>query len=99
MMAHMAHLTAPDQLETVYDMISINAARAMGVDDLGVAPGNRADLLVLDTDSVWNAFRLRPDCVCVIKGGNVIAETKTQRRVLRTSGMESLAFEKPSTKS
>jgi cytosine deaminase len=84
MMAHMAHLTGPVQLETVYDMISVNAAKAMGVDDLGVAPGNRADLVVLDTRTVWNAFRLQPDLLHVIKGGRVVAESQSWRRVLRS---------------
>ena len=93
-MAHDAHLTLPDQLETVYDMISVNAARAMGVEDWGLKVGNRADLVVLDTTSVWGAFRLQPDRLYVIKGGVVTAETRTKRRMRRGDHLEPIRFEK-----
>ena len=93
-MAHAAHLTLPDQLETVYDMISVNAARAMGVEDWGLKVGNRADLVVLDTTSVWGAFRLQPDRLYVIKGGVVTAETRTKRRMRRGDHLEPIRFEK-----
>jgi cytosine deaminase len=95
-MAHAAHFTGPDELETVYDMISVNAARAMGVEDFGLEVGNRADMVILDADSVWNAFRLRPNCLYVIKGGKITAEAQTQRQVLRSGYLEPLVLEKNS---
>ncbi len=93
-MAHAAHLTLPDQHETVYDMISVNAARAMGMEDWGLETGNRADLVILDTTSVWNAFRFQPDRLYVIKGGVVTAEARTERRVLRGDRLDPVRFEK-----
>lgn len=92
-MAHAAHLTSSAELETVYDMITVNAARAMGVDDLGIEVGNRADMIVLDTQSVWNAFRLRPDCLYVIKGGRITAKSRSERQVMRSGGLEPLGLE------
>lgn len=89
-MAHAAHLTSPSQLETVYDMISVNAARAMGADDHGLFPGSRADLVVLDAQTVWNAFRLQPDRLFVLKGGRVTAESASHRRVLRDGELRPL---------
>ncbi|MFQ5913883.1 MAG: amidohydrolase family protein [Nitrospinota bacterium] len=91
-MAHAAHLTSPPQLETVYDMLTVNAARAMGVDDHDLAPGNRADLTVLDTGSLWDAFRLQPDRLFVIRGGRVIAESASHRRVLRGGELRPFHF-------
>ena len=47
MMAHTAQLTLPHELEQVFDMVTVNAARAARLDDYGIAPGNKADLVVL----------------------------------------------------
>src|SRR5438552_9225392 len=44
MLAHVAQLTLPHELEQVMDMITINAARAARVSDYGIAPGMSADL-------------------------------------------------------
>ena len=65
----------------------------MGIDDLGIEVGNRADMIVLDTQSVWNAFRLRPDCLYVIKGGRITAKSRSERRVMRSDALEPLRLE------
>ncbi len=39
MMAHVAQLTLPHELEQVMDMITVNSARAARVSDYGIAPG------------------------------------------------------------
>ena len=44
-MAHIAQLTYLPELETVFDMITVNAARAMRLEGYGVEPGDRADLV------------------------------------------------------
>ena len=60
MMAHNAQLTLPHELEQVFDMITVNAAQAARLDDYGIAPGCRADLVVIDAPSVHEALRLQP---------------------------------------
>ena len=50
--------------------------------------------MILDTTSVWNAFRLQPDRLYVIKGGIVTAETRTERRVRRGDNLEPVRFER-----
>ena len=40
--AHVAQLTYPPQLETVMDMVTVNAARAMRLEGYGTEPGDRA---------------------------------------------------------
>ena len=42
--AHVAQLTYLPELETVFDMIGVNAARAMRLEGYGVDVGDRADL-------------------------------------------------------
>src|SRR5437588_5846787 len=60
MMAHTAQLTLPHELEQTIDMVTVNAAKAARLDDYGVAPGCRADLVVTGAASVHEALRLQP---------------------------------------
>ncbi len=55
--------------------------------------GNRADMVILDTQSVWNAFRLRPDCLYVIKKGRITAKSQSKRQVMRSNALEPLLLE------
>ncbi len=75
MIAHVAQLTLPHELEQAIDMITVNAARAARVTDYGIAPGKRADLVVVDAPSVHEALRLQPVRRHVIKNGREVART------------------------
>lgn len=81
--AHAAHMSLPGEIETVFDMMTYNAAKVLRLDDYGLEPGKRADLVVLDCTSAKDAIRLRPDRLYVIKEGRVIATNKTQRQLNR----------------
>ncbi len=83
MMAHTAQLTLPHELEQVFDMVTVNAARAARLGDYGIAPGSRADLVVLGAPSVRQALRLQPPRRHVIKNGVEVART-TVAQELRT---------------
>jgi cytosine deaminase len=82
MMAHTAQLTLPHELEQVLDMVTVNAARAARLPDYGMAPGCKADLVVLGAPSVRAALRLQPHRRHVIKNGIEVART-TVREELR----------------
>lgn len=80
--AHAAHMSTPDEIRTVFRMMTYNAARTLGVlNDYGVF-GKRADLVVIDAVSVKDAIRMQPDRRWVIKGGKIIAEGKSIRRLV-----------------
>lgn len=76
--AHVAQLTYPSELETVFDMISVNAARAMRLEGYGIEPGCRADLVLLDAGSVHEALRLVPPRRLVFHGGKLVAESRLE---------------------
>ena len=76
--AHVAKLTYPKQLETVFDMISVNAARAMRLEGYGVEPGCRADLVLIDAADIREALRLVPPRRLVFYGGKLVAESKLE---------------------
>jgi len=74
--AHVAQLTYLPELETVFDMITFNAARAMRLEGYGVSPGDRADLVVIDAPTVREALRLVPPRRLVFYGGRLMAESR-----------------------
>jgi len=76
--AHVAQLTYPKELETVFDMISVNAARAMRLDGYGVEPGCRADLVLIDAADIREALRNVPPRRLVFYGGKLVAESKLE---------------------
>jgi hypothetical protein len=47
-------------------------------------------LVILDTETVWDAIRLQPDRLFVLKGGRVVAESVSHRRVLRDGELSPL---------
>jgi cytosine deaminase len=82
MMGHVAQLTLPHELEQVMDMITVNAARAARVADYGIAPGMRADLVVVDAPSVHEALRLQPPRLHVLKDGREVARSSMTQELL-----------------
>jgi cytosine deaminase len=83
MMAHTAQLTLPHELEQTFDMVTTNAARAARLTDYGIAPGRRADLVVVDAPSVHEALRLQPPRRHVIKDGREVARASLTQELLR----------------
>jgi cytosine deaminase len=81
--AHAAQLTTPAEIETVFRMMTTNAARTLGVlDDYGIAVGKRADIVILDAKSPKDAIRRQADRRYVIKGGRVIAESSSLKKII-----------------
>jgi cytosine deaminase len=82
MIAHVAQLTMPHELEQVIDMLTGNAARAARVGDYGIAPGMRADLVVVGAPSVHEALRLQPPRLHVFKDGREVARSTLSQELL-----------------
>lgn len=77
--AHAAQMTLPHEIETVFDMCTKNAARACAFSGYDFAHGSAADVVVLDARTPTKAIVMHADCLNVIKGGRLLAETKTAR--------------------
>ena len=84
MIAHVAQLTLPHELEQAMSMVTENAAKAARVDDYGIAPGKRADLVVVGAPSVHEAIRLQPLRSHVIKGGREVARSVVSQELLKS---------------
>ena len=84
MIAHVAQLTLPHELEQAMSMVTENAAKAARVDDYGIAPAKRADLVVVGAPSVHEAIRLQPLRRHVIKGGREVARSVVSQELLKS---------------
>lgn len=76
-----AHLGGADDLPTVLPMITENPAKALRLEGYGIAEGNKADLVVLDTKHVHDAIIDIPTRLYVIKNGKITVETTKTTKV------------------
>ena len=75
LLAQITKMGFDDQLEKIYRMGTVNAARALGIEkDYGVAEGKQADLVVLEARSIPEAIRSQAGKRAVIKNGKLVAE-------------------------
>jgi cytosine deaminase len=72
---HVAQMTGTEEIRRIFDAVTVNGARTLGLEGYGLEPGCRADMVVLQAGDVHEAIRLRPARLFVIRGGKVIAAT------------------------
>jgi cytosine deaminase len=83
---HVAQMTSPADMRRCFDMVtSVNAA-IMGIEGYGLAVGNTASLVVLDAGNPIEAIRLRPERLCVIAKGKIVATRRQQDTALSLPG-------------
>ncbi len=87
-LAHYAQLSGYEELRSLIDMITVNGARALGLEDYGLAPGSRADLVVFDAPSEMDALRLIAPRRLVIRAGQVVARTVPAQHTVIWDGRE-----------
>ncbi|MDX8441126.1 amidohydrolase family protein [Mesorhizobium australafricanum] len=83
---HVAQMSSPADMARCFDMVTNVNAAIMGLDHLGLAVGKRASFVVLDAGNAIEAVRLRPERLCVIARGKVVAERTRQETRLSISG-------------
>jgi cytosine deaminase len=72
---HVGQMTGVSEMKACFAAVTTNGAKALGLDDYGIAPGCHADLVMLQASDPIEALRLRPVRLAVIRRGAVIAET------------------------
>jgi cytosine deaminase len=71
---HVAQMTSPAAMRACYDAVTVNAARILRLDGYGIAPGNRADFVLLQARDPIDALRRRATRLKVFRGGRIVAE-------------------------
>ena len=72
---HVAQMTGVDQMRQIFEAITTNGARALGIENYGIEPGCHADIVILQARDPQEALRLKPARIFVIRRGTVIAQT------------------------
>ena len=85
--AHLLWMTTNRELETLYDMVTLNAAQAINVSDHELKIGASANLVVLNAPNVLEAMREHTVPRFVINNGNVVDQAKMEC-VARTGSWE-----------
>ncbi|MCG5484192.1 MAG: amidohydrolase family protein [Sinorhizobium meliloti] len=75
MAIHVAQMAGIDDKRKIFDALTVNSAKTMGLEGYGLETGCKADLVVLQAADVTEALRLKPNRLFVIKAGKVIAKT------------------------
>ena len=75
MAVHVAQMAGVEDKARVFEALTVNSARAMGLDGYGLDVGCHADLVVLQARDPAEALRLKPPRLAVIRRGRVIART------------------------
>ena len=81
--AHLLWMTTNRELETLYNMVTVNAARAMNLSDHSLKTGNPANVVVLSAPNVLEALREHAAPLYVISSGKLI-DTARMKTVAAT---------------
>jgi len=70
--SHLMWMTTFEEMEILYDLITTRAAQAMSVKGVELKEGSRANLVVLNAESVWEALTYHEAPRHVIKDGKEV---------------------------
>ena len=84
-MAHAGHFAYPRGIEQVFDMLTVNGARTLGLKGYGLEVGCRADLVVLDCRHPREAIQFQVDRLHVITNGQRVAGTKREQWIAESA--------------
>jgi cytosine/creatinine deaminase len=70
--SHLLWMMSRTEMETLYDMITVNPANALHIADFGITVGAAANLVVLDQPDIGDALRFHAEPRAVISHGKQI---------------------------
>lgn len=82
MAVHVAQMTSIDAMKQLFDAVTVNSAKAMGLNSYGIKEGNPANCVLLQARDPVEAIRLKATRLVVIRGGEVIAETQPRTALI-----------------
>jgi cytosine deaminase len=83
---HVAQMTSQDGMRACFDAVTSHNARILGLDGYGLAPGCRADFVLLQARTPAEAIRLRATRLLVVQSGRVIARSAPAESELHLPG-------------
>ncbi len=86
MAVHVAQMAGIEEKTQIFNALTVNSAKTMGLAGYGLAKGCTADLVVLQARDPAEALRLKPARLAVIKSGKIIASTAPRSSTLNLPG-------------
>ncbi len=83
---HVAQMTGRDAMRACFDAVTTTPAAILGLEGYGIAPGARADLVLLHARDPVEAIRLRASRLAVVRAGKVVATSPPARASLDLPG-------------
>ncbi|MBK6394341.1 MAG: amidohydrolase family protein [Betaproteobacteria bacterium] len=83
---HVAQMTGQDAMRACFDAVTATPAAILGLEGYGLAPGRRADLVLLQARDPVEAIRLRAARLAVVRAGKVVATSPPARATLDLPG-------------
>ncbi|MBO9408297.1 amidohydrolase family protein [Shimia sp. R9_1] len=86
---HVGQLSSREDMAWCFEAVTTNSAKIMGLEGYGLAPGCRANMVLLQAQDPIEAIRLRAHRLAVIRSGKVIAQNAPQVTELSLPGRPS----------
>ena len=77
--SHLLWFMTREDMETLYDMITINAARCINIKDYGIKVGNTANLVGLTQPNTLEALRFHEAPSFVISHGRLVDQERLKK--------------------
>ena len=72
---HVGQMTGVSEMKQIFDTVTYNGAKTLGLKNYGLEPGCHADIVILQASDIHEALRLKPARLYVIRRGKIISET------------------------
>ncbi|MFB6188003.1 MAG: amidohydrolase family protein, partial [Halobacteriaceae archaeon] len=72
---HYAHMSGRDDVQTIWDMLTVANASILNIEQYGLKEGTSASLVVYDSPDPFNALRTQADRLLVMQNGEILAKT------------------------
>ena len=83
---HIAQMAGIADKKKIFDALTLNSAKTMGLEGYGMMKGCNADFVVLQAADPIEALRLKPTRLWVIRRGKIIAQSKPRVAELSLDG-------------
>lgn len=83
---HACHMTDYAHIVKALDLITINGAKTLAIEEgYGIKEGHQANLIVIDSESEYEAIRTQASVLYSIRNGRIIVETKPAETTMNIS--------------
>jgi cytosine deaminase len=94
---HLVQLSGYEEIPLVWDLVTTNAARALGIfDRYGLEVGKSADFVIFDAATDRDALRMLAPALWCVKRGRIVSRTSAPRvEVRRGEEFAAIRYERP----